>query len=168
MEAAFRSRTVKMLRTWGAALVDAHLEDGVVWAEVSQDDLRRIDADPSSADGLANLLSTVREAEVAVVFREVRPGVVDVSMRSTPRARRRRAPAGRRLPPGSLVTLGSRGGAGCLAPGDGRGNRRWGGTDERRLNRLRSVCHHQHEGMSAALARVSWLPKPIILRQQWE
>jgi len=85
MEAAFRSRTVKMLRTWGAALVDAHLEDGVVWAEVSQDDLRRIDADPSSADGLANLLSTVREAEVAVVFREVRPGVVDVSMRSTPR-----------------------------------------------------------------------------------
>jgi bifunctional oligoribonuclease and PAP phosphatase NrnA len=85
MEAVFRSRTVEMLHTWGVALSDARLEDGVVWVEVSQGDLRRVGTDPSSADGLANLLSTVREAEVAVVFREVRPGVVDVSMRSTPR-----------------------------------------------------------------------------------
>lgn len=85
MEAVFRSRTVPMLRTWGAALSDVQLEDGVAWVEVSQEALRRAGADASAADGLSNLLSTVREAEVAVVFREVRPGVVDVSFRSTPR-----------------------------------------------------------------------------------
>jgi len=85
MEAVFRSRTLPMMRTWGAALSDARLEDGVIWVEVSQEDLRRIGAEPSAADGLSNLLSTVRDAEVAAVFREVRPGVVDVSLRSTPR-----------------------------------------------------------------------------------
>lgn len=85
MEAVFRSRTLAMLRTWGVALADARLEEGVVWVEVSQEDLRRIGAAPSAADGLSNLLSTVRDAEVAAVFREVRPGVVDVSLRSTPR-----------------------------------------------------------------------------------
>ena len=85
MDAVFRSRTVKMLHTWGAALSNAHLENGVVWVDVSQGDLERVGTNSSSADGLANLLSTVREAEVAVVFREVRPGVVDVSMRSTSR-----------------------------------------------------------------------------------
>jgi phosphoesterase RecJ-like protein len=85
MEAVFRSRTITMLHTWGVALSNVRLEDRVIWAEVSQEDLRRLDAGPSSADGLANLLSTVRDAEVAAVFREVRTGVVDVSMRSTPR-----------------------------------------------------------------------------------
>lgn len=85
MEAVFRSRTVPMLHTWGVALSNARLEDGVVWVEVSQEDLQRLGAGPSSADGLAHLLSTVRDAEVVAVFREVRPDVVDVSLRSTPR-----------------------------------------------------------------------------------
>lgn len=85
MDAVFRSRTVTMLHVWGAALARTQLEDGIAWVEVSQEDLRREGAPASAAEGLSNMLSSVREADVAVVLREVRPGVVDVSMRSTPR-----------------------------------------------------------------------------------
>ncbi|HHX43525.1 MAG TPA: bifunctional oligoribonuclease/PAP phosphatase NrnA [Chloroflexi bacterium] len=85
MDAVFRSRSSTMLRVWGLALSDVHLEDGVIWVSVSQEDLERVGAAPSATEGLSNLLSTVRDAEVAVVFRELRPGVVDVSLRSAPR-----------------------------------------------------------------------------------
>ena len=85
MDAVFRSRSITTLRLWGVALERLQHEDGIAWLEVSQDDLRRAGAPPSAADGLSNLLSEVREVDVAVVLREVRANVVDVSMRSTPR-----------------------------------------------------------------------------------
>ncbi len=70
------------LRLWGQALSTIQASDGLLWASVSQSMLVTCSSTPAEADGLIDLLCTVRGASVALLFREEGDGSVRVSLRS--------------------------------------------------------------------------------------
>lgn len=81
---AFNSDTYARLRLTADVLHRMRLENGVLWSQVTLADLERLDVPYSESTGLVGYLNSVREARVAVVFRENEDGQVDVSMRSKP------------------------------------------------------------------------------------
>ena len=83
MDAVFNHRPLAMLRLWGVALANAQHEKDILWVEVSQGLLRRLNADAGAARGLPNLLATFEGPLASVVLRELEDGGVEVSMRST-------------------------------------------------------------------------------------
>ena len=83
-DAVFNHRSLDTLRLWGPALSGIQQQDGIVWVEITQEMLRAAGVGLEAASGLVNFLSSFQEAEVAVVFREMEGGKVDVSMRSVP------------------------------------------------------------------------------------
>jgi len=83
-DAVFNHRSLDTLRLWGPALTNVQRRGGIVWSEISQDMLREAGVDISAAGGLVNFLSSFHEAQVAIVFRELEDGRVDVSMRAVP------------------------------------------------------------------------------------
>lgn len=80
----FDSKPLSTLRIMGRVLSEAQLEDRVIWVSISKEMLRQCGATPGDTSNLANLLSSTREADVAVVFREKENGLIDVSLRSAP------------------------------------------------------------------------------------
>lgn len=76
----FESAPFGYLHTLGLVLARATLEDGLVWSWLDLADLRGTRLD--DADDMINLLRAVREAEVAVLLKEVEPGRYKGSMRS--------------------------------------------------------------------------------------
>jgi phosphoesterase RecJ-like protein len=77
-------RPLSTVRLWGQAFDRLHLEDGILWTEVTSD-MRRVAGLPEDGSkGLANFLSGVREAQIVVVFAERDDETVDVGMRSVP------------------------------------------------------------------------------------
>lgn len=80
----FETRSLASLRVLGRALSEMHLESRILWSEISQATLRECQATPGDASGIVNVLSSARDADVAVVFREKSDGSVDVGMRSAP------------------------------------------------------------------------------------
>jgi len=109
-EQLFNREPLSTVRLWGQALAAVQTSDGVIWAEISQEMMRRCDADPSDADGLSSFLASTAEMQAALVFREQDDGQIEVSMRAAP---------GRDLS-GVAVSLGGGGhprAAGCTVPG---------------------------------------------------
>jgi len=84
MAAAFKQRTLPSLKVWGRALQHVRYDDGVIWAVVDRDVLCQDGNNGELSSGLVNLLSTVEEALVALVFREVEAGTVEVGLRAVP------------------------------------------------------------------------------------
>lgn len=76
----FESAPFGYLHTLGLVLARATLEDGLVWSWLDLADLRGTRLD--DADDMINLLRAVREADVAVLLKEVEPGRYKGSMRS--------------------------------------------------------------------------------------
>jgi phosphoesterase RecJ-like protein len=83
-DAVFSHRSLDTLRLWGPALSNVQRRGRIVWAEITQEMLREAGVDISAAGGLVNFLSSFHEAQVAIVFRELEDGRVDVSMRAIP------------------------------------------------------------------------------------
>ena len=83
-DALFNHRSPGILPLWGAAFARAQISDGILWTEVSREMLAESGADLSASSGLVNFMSTLDGARVAVVFREVAEGDIDVSFRSSP------------------------------------------------------------------------------------
>lgn len=83
-DAVFNHRSLDTLRLWGPALTNVQRRGDIVWAEITQAMLREAGVDISAANGLVNFISSVHEAHVAIVFRELGDGRVDVSMRAVP------------------------------------------------------------------------------------
>ncbi|HEC24094.1 MAG TPA: bifunctional oligoribonuclease/PAP phosphatase NrnA [Chloroflexi bacterium] len=83
-EAVLNRRSVGILRFWGVALSNLHLEDGLLWATVSLEERRRLDLMEIQKPELTNVLISAEEAEVAVLFTEKPDGLVDVSFRAKP------------------------------------------------------------------------------------
>jgi phosphoesterase RecJ-like protein len=81
---ALDQRPLASVRLWGQAIDRAHLQDGLLWTEVTQEMRRRWALAESDDSGLANFLSGVREADIVVVFTERDNGTVDVGMRAAP------------------------------------------------------------------------------------
>jgi bifunctional oligoribonuclease and PAP phosphatase NrnA len=78
------TRTFAALRLWALVINKAQLEDGVVWAEVTQEDFRAAGSNREGQNGLVNLLLSTKESQVAVVLTETPEHTIDVSIRSQP------------------------------------------------------------------------------------
>ncbi len=75
---------LSVVRLWGEAIHRVHLEQEVLWTEVTNDMKHRWSLGDDGTTGLTNFLSSVREASVVVVFTERDNGTIDVGMRSVP------------------------------------------------------------------------------------
>ncbi len=81
---ALNRKPISTIRLWGLAIAGLQLQDGLLWAQITQE-MRKATGVPGNSDsGLANLLSSTREAEVIVVFTERGENEIDVSMRAIP------------------------------------------------------------------------------------
>jgi phosphoesterase RecJ-like protein len=78
------SKPYRMIELWKLALPSTTLHGEVIEAVISQADLRSAGLDEVTDGGLVNLLVTANEARVAVVFKELADGRVEVSLRSKP------------------------------------------------------------------------------------
>ncbi len=81
---AFNSQSFAGLQLAAEALAAMHMDGGILWTELSQATLRRLGVAPGEHAGIVSLLNSVREARIAIVFREKDDGRIDVSMRSKP------------------------------------------------------------------------------------
>lgn len=77
-------RPLASVRLWGQAIDRLHLEDEILWTEVTRSMRRRCALGENGDSGLANFLSGVREPKVVVVFTERDNGTIDVGMRAVP------------------------------------------------------------------------------------
>lgn len=84
MSSAFRQRTVPSLALWGTALQQVQYDDGVIWCVVTEELLRRSGGNGEMVNGLVNFLSSVNEAQVAIVFRQIDRDRVEVGFRAVP------------------------------------------------------------------------------------
>lgn len=78
------SKPYRVVELWKNTLPSAVLHDGIIEAIVSQADLQRAGLDEVTDGGLVGFLIRVNEARVAVVFKELADGRVEISMRSKP------------------------------------------------------------------------------------
>ncbi|MFQ6014325.1 MAG: bifunctional oligoribonuclease/PAP phosphatase NrnA [Anaerolineae bacterium] len=80
----FNQRSLSSIKLWGKAIDRLQADGRVVWTEITQEMIRQSQgkADIESREGsVVNLLATIREADVAIVFKEREDGQVEVSMR---------------------------------------------------------------------------------------
>lgn len=78
------SKPFRMLELWKHALTSVMLDQAVIAANVTQADLSAVHVDDVTDGGLVSLLNQVNEARVAVVFKELPDGKVEISLRSKP------------------------------------------------------------------------------------
>lgn len=84
-ERVFNTRRASGLALWGEILRTLKVEDGIAWAWETGQMRQKLGASPEEGRHIVNLLAGVREAEVAIVFKERQGSLVEVSMRSSPR-----------------------------------------------------------------------------------
>lgn len=77
-------RPLAMVRLWGDAFTQLHLECDILWTEVTRAMSQRWSLGVDGTTGLSNFLSGVREAKVVAVFFERDDGAVDVGLRAAP------------------------------------------------------------------------------------
>jgi phosphoesterase RecJ-like protein len=80
----FKSRPASTLRMQGKILESLHFEcrDRLVWGEITQVELAESGATTDQADSAIDQLNTVRDQELAILFKEVGPRLTKVSIRS--------------------------------------------------------------------------------------
>ncbi len=81
---SLEQRPLASVHLWGQAFERLRLQDGILWTAITRDMRQQLQVTESSDSGLANFLSGVREAKIAVVFTERDDGTIDVGMRSIP------------------------------------------------------------------------------------
>jgi phosphoesterase RecJ-like protein len=82
-ELTLGNRPLSIMRLWGLALSRLHLEEGVLWAEVTRE-MREAAGVPDEDDGgLVSHLITAHEARIAAVFGELVDGTIDLDLRAT-------------------------------------------------------------------------------------
>lgn len=80
----FNHRPLGTIRLWSLALPHVHLDQRILWGEITQDMRREADYEGNGDAGLVNFMSTADEADIAVVFDELSDGRINVSMRAMP------------------------------------------------------------------------------------
>ncbi len=83
-EKALNSRSFEAVRLWGAGLSSLQRQDRLVWATLSLNDRRAIGYPGLDDADLINILTTIRDADVAVTFTEQPDDQVKVSWRARP------------------------------------------------------------------------------------
>jgi phosphoesterase RecJ-like protein len=81
----YENRTLANTRLLGAALLAAQVEeDGkVVWSHITQEDFARFEGSDKDTDGIVNQLTAMKGVQVGLLFREIEPNRIRVSLRST-------------------------------------------------------------------------------------
>ena len=80
----FNHRPLGTIRMWSRALQEIHLDDRIVWSQITQDMRQSVGLSLDGVSGLVSFLSTADEADIAVVFDELAGGEIKVSMRAVP------------------------------------------------------------------------------------
>ncbi|NLM40819.1 MAG: bifunctional oligoribonuclease/PAP phosphatase NrnA [Firmicutes bacterium] len=80
----FSMQPLGFMQLLGYALSHLHtaLEGRLVWMAVSSEEFGRFDVDPEMTDHLVSYARMLDSAEIAMVFREVRPGLTRLGLRS--------------------------------------------------------------------------------------
>ncbi len=78
------ARSVPMLRLWGIVLerIRCHHELGIVTSMVTLDDLRQCEADHDDLSGVVNLINTIPDMKIAILFAEQYDGYIRASVRT--------------------------------------------------------------------------------------
>ncbi|TSC57439.1 MAG: Uncharacterized protein Greene041619_1171 [Candidatus Peregrinibacteria bacterium Greene0416_19] len=82
----YKTKPLSTLKIWGRALnrIQVDRKAGIVWSSVSKEDLQEMDATSKETHGILDeLISTLPEADVHVLFTEVEEGGLKASMRSS-------------------------------------------------------------------------------------
>ncbi|MDD5470117.1 MAG: DHHA1 domain-containing protein, partial [Candidatus Peribacteraceae bacterium] len=83
----YKTKPLSTLRIWGRALnrIQIDTSGGIVWSTVSREDLAEMGAGSKETHGLLDeLISTIPDADVHVLFTELEEGGLKASMRSSP------------------------------------------------------------------------------------
>ncbi len=81
---ALLERSYEAVKYWGAGLTTAQKEGRLVWATLSLEDRERVGYPGRDDADLVNILSTVQDTDVCLIFVEQRGGTVKVSWRARP------------------------------------------------------------------------------------
>lgn len=82
----YKTKPLSTLKIWGRALNRIQMDSGarIVWSAISKEDLSEMDANSKETHGILDeLISTIPDADVYVLFTELEEGGLKASMRST-------------------------------------------------------------------------------------
>ncbi len=82
----YKTKPLSTLKIWGRALNRIQMDPaaGIVWSSISREDLQEMEASSSETHGILDeLISTIPNADVHVLFTEVEEGGLKASMRSS-------------------------------------------------------------------------------------
>jgi phosphoesterase RecJ-like protein len=79
---ALADRKFNAMRYWGAGLSSLDSDDGMVWATLTLEDRKKANYHGKDDADLINILSSVKEANIAMIFIEQNGGSVKISWRS--------------------------------------------------------------------------------------
>jgi len=83
----YKTKPLTTLKIWGRALNRIQVNDraGIVWSAVSKEDLAEMGAESKEVSGILDeLISTIPDADVHVMFTETEEGEIKASVRSSP------------------------------------------------------------------------------------
>lgn len=82
----YKTKPLSTLKIWGRALNHIQMDPGarIVWSSISKEDLLEMDANSKETHGILDeLISTIPDADVYVLFTELEGGGLKASLRST-------------------------------------------------------------------------------------
>ena len=82
----YKTKPLSTLKIWGRALnrIQVDAASGIVWSSISKEDLQEMEASSKETHGILDeLISTIPNADVHVLFTEVEEGGLKASMRSS-------------------------------------------------------------------------------------
>ncbi|MBT4119361.1 MAG: bifunctional oligoribonuclease/PAP phosphatase NrnA [Candidatus Peribacter sp.] len=83
----YKTKPLSTLKIWGRALnkIQMDIPAGIVWSTISKEDLAEMEAHSKESSGILDeLISTIPDADIHVLFTEVEEGGLKASMRSSP------------------------------------------------------------------------------------
>jgi phosphoesterase RecJ-like protein len=83
-EQALVQRSFEAARLWGVGLLGLQRENGLVWTSITQDEKKAINYPGRDDADLVNVLSSITDADVAVIFLEQPGGKIKISWRAKP------------------------------------------------------------------------------------
>jgi phosphoesterase RecJ-like protein len=81
---ALAQRSYEAVRFWGAGLQQIQRDDGLVWTTLTMDDRMSVGYGGRDDADLINVLSSIQDAKIALIFVEQQNGSVKVSWRGQP------------------------------------------------------------------------------------
>ncbi|MEN6521975.1 MAG: DHH family phosphoesterase [Armatimonadota bacterium] len=80
----YENRSLSNARLLGVVLAGFEVSDGgqIIWSRITQQDFKKYNATDSDTESIVNQLRGIKGAKAAVLFREVEPNVIQISLRS--------------------------------------------------------------------------------------